>query len=274
MESKFTHYLITRFNVRIEGYGPEYFPSGVRTTSWEYERLPLFEKYCAPSVAGQRSGNFTWLIYCDTLTAPGITERIRKAIEPVSSVRVHFVGDFQEMISHIRDICASSGTPFVITSRLDNDDAIGLDYIRILQENFEPSGNVLLNLSGGMNYNITSGVLTHHPQSLNNSFISLIEEVQAAEPIKTVYGFKHLSPPHTITIKNIQYAHAFWMNLHAQNAGARKNRGWPALPGNHLRHYAIDQTYIHLSMWNTVLYAARWFPTALIKKFKFILRRK
>ena len=270
MESKFTHYLITRFNVKIEGYGPEFFPPGARTQQWEQERLPLFEKYCASTVAAQRSKNFKWLIYCHTGTSPEIIERIHQVIDDIPSASISFVLDFQDMIAHIRKVCASSGTPYVITSRLDNDDGIGLDYIQVVQDHFEPRGNVVLNVLGGINYNITKGVITFHRHSVNNSFISLIEESNGSPESLTVYGFRHLAPPSFVSVKHIEFAHGFWMTLHGHNAGIRNNRGWPVWSLAHLRYYGVDPAHVHISVINTLSYTIKWFPTALIKKFRFI----
>ena len=274
MESKFTHYLITRFNVKIEGYGPEFFPPGARANKWEQERLPLFEKYCVSTVAAQRSKNFKWLIYCHTATSPEIIECIRRMVNAVPSVSLFFVVDFKDMLSHIREVCSSSGTPYVITSRLDNDDGIGLDYIQVVQDHFEPRGNVVLNVLGGIIYNKANGVLTFHRHSLNNAFISLIEESNGSQEALTVYGFRHSSPPPSITVKNIEYAHAFWMTLHGSNVATRNNRGWPVWPGVHLRHYAIDPANVSISVINTLYYTFNWFPTALVKKLRFIVRSK
>ena len=175
------------------------------------------------------------------------------------------------MISHLQDVCAGSGTTYVITSRLDNDDGLGRDYILTVQDHFEPSDKVVLNLSGGVIYNMERGVLTHLHQSLNNSFISLIEEVKPASGLLTVYGFRHLTPPAMVVVKNIKYPHAFWMNLHDKNAGPRSNRGWPSWSVDHLRHYAIDTSQIHISLLNTLTYTLGWFPEAIIKKLKFYL---
>jgi len=274
MESKFTHYLITRFNVKIDGYGPEYFPPGVRNVSWEQERLPLFEHFCASTVAGQSTANFRWLIYCDTSTDIAILDEIRRIVAQVPGVGVFLVADFKKMISHLRDVCASSSTTYVITSRLDNDDGLGRDYIRMVQDHFEPSDKVVLNLSGGVIYNMDRKILTHLHQSLNNSFISLVEEVQPASNFLTVYGFRHLAPPPKVRIKNIKYSYAFWMNLHDQNAGRRYNRGRPLWSGDYLQHYAIDPAYIHISWMHILSYAMRWFPVAVIKKAKNIFRFK
>src|SRR5687768_16185102 len=166
--AKFTHYLVTRFNIRIDGLGPENFRPSARTESWVSDRMPLFESFCAPSVAGQMNKDFHWLIYCDPTTDEIFLNRISVAIQNVSSYEIVFVSDFKEMLSHLRNKISEADTPHVITSRLDNADGIGINYIHDVQAHFTPEGNVVLNLLGGINYNASQGILTFNHYAINN----------------------------------------------------------------------------------------------------------
>src|SRR5687768_15010598 len=127
--AKFTHYLVTRFNIKIDGFGPELIQSATRTSMWEAERTKLFEKFCAPTVSGQSNKNFTWLIYCDVGTSENIIKRINNATKGIESVQLIPAPNFNEMLSHLRNLTGSGPTPFVITTRLDNDDGIGIHFI-------------------------------------------------------------------------------------------------------------------------------------------------
>ena len=274
MDAKFTHYLITRFNIKINGFGPEFVRPDARTEDWEIGRLPFFEQFCAPSVTGQTSKNFYWFIYCDPSTEGQIIKKIKTAIQSIASAEIVFVSGFDEMVSHIQLTCANAQTPYVITSRLDNDDAIGIHYIEDIQSNFIPEDQVILNLLGGVNYNVSDKVLTYHRHSLNNSFISLIEMKKPAGELDTVMGFRHLTPKNTMTIKNIQSRYSFWMTLHHQNAATRINLGWPIALATIIKHYNINPDNVKISFLNTVMYTVRWFPGAVVKKIKYIYRSK
>src|SRR4030095_5592460 len=274
MDAKFTHYLITRFNIKINGFGPEYIRPAARTENWEIVRLPFFEQFCAPSVAGQNSKNFYWVIYCDPSTHSHIIDRIKEAIQFIANAEIVFVNGFDEMISHIQHTCSNAHTPFVITSRLDNDDAIGIHYIEDIHSNFIPEDQIILNLLGGVNYNASDHVLTFHRYSLNNSFISLIEKKKPEGEFYTVMGFRHLVPKNTMAIKNINSRYSFWMTLHHQNAAIRINLGWPISYSSVMKHYAINPKIIKISLMNTILYTVKWFPGALVKKMKYIYRSK
>jgi hypothetical protein len=269
MSVKFTHYLITRFNVNISGNGPELIRQGVRTAGWELERMPLFEKICVPSVLGQTCPDFVWLIYCDTETSKPILLRIREAVHKSPNVEIHQVSGFDEMKLHLQQKCAQSKTPYVITSRLDNDDAIGKKYIETVQTHFIPQDQVLLNLLGGVNYHISLKLLTRLRHKELNNFISIIESTKEASALCTIMGFSHLHPKENMLVKNIPLKYGFWITLHAQNAAPRKNRGWPLFSSSIAKNYSLDPVQTPVSWRNTILYTLDWIPGAILRKLKY-----
>jgi Putative rhamnosyl transferase len=269
MSVKFTHYLITRFNVNIRGNGPELIRQEVRTAGWELERMPLFEKICVPSVLGQTCRDFVWLIYCDTETSESILRRIREAVNQITNVEIHQVSGFDELKLHLQQKCAQSKTPFVITSRLDNDDAIGKQYIETVQTHFIPQDQILLNPLGGVNYHISLKLLTHLRHKELNHFISLIERTKEASEFCTIMGFSHLHPKENMVVKNIPLTYAFWITLHAHNAAPRKNRGWPVFLSSIVKNYSLDPAQTPVSWRNTILYTIGWIPGAILRKLKY-----
>lgn len=269
---KFTHYLVTRFNVRLHGNGPEFIRPDAKGTNWEEERMPLFTRYCAPSIAGQTSKDFTWLIYTDTETPDALLQKITSAIPALVNYLIVPVEGFDAMLVDLKTKCAQASTPYIITSRLDNDDAVSKNYIETIQAHFEPRHNVVINLLGGVNYNTRKNIFSHHRYSLRNSFCSLVEERREGSMI-TVIGFNHLHPPPASTTKNIPIPFAFWMNLHDHNAAIRQNTGIPFINKNVIRYYAIDPQYLEISISNTIAYTLRWFPRALKRKIAFKMKK-
>lgn len=272
MNGKFTHYLVTRFNVNIRGNGPEYIEADSRGARWEEERLPLFETICTPSVGGQTSRHFTWLIYCDTHTPEDIIRQINLITNRISNVEVHLVGSFDEMMQHLRNRCTDSPTPFIITSRLDNDDAIGTQYIETVQRNFS-SQVIVLNLLGGINYHVSRKLMTHLKHKENNHFSSLVEKISGDIPLRTIMSFSHLHPPEDIVVKNFFLKYAFWITLHPQNAAPRNNRGWPVMRASIAKNYSIDPLKTPVSWRNTILYTIGWIPQAVYRKLRFKIRQ-
>ncbi len=272
MNGKFTHYLVTRFNVNIRGNGPEYIESGSRGAQWEEERLPLFETICTSSVQGQTSRDFTWLIYCDTHTSDDIIRQIKSITSQLPNVEVHLVDGFDEMVSHLRTRCSDSPTPFVITSRLDNDDAIGIQYIETIQRNFS-SQEMVINLLGGINYHVSRKLMTHLRHKEHNHFSSVVEKIQDNVPLRTIMGFSHLHPPELVVVKNVFLKYAFWITLHPQNAAPRNNRGWPVMRPVVAKKYSIDPYHTPVSWRNTILYTIGWIPQAVYRKLRFKIRQ-
>lgn len=128
------HYLVTLWNVDLYDLG------------WLQRRQRLFEKYTLPSVKGQNSKDFEWLLISDVRTPDkfkNVLDRYPartvyydwenykwtslKGIDDDSpmglAVRVETIGDV------IAGAIGEQDVP-VITSRLDNDDMISKEHIR------------------------------------------------------------------------------------------------------------------------------------------------
>ena len=61
----FRHFIITRFNVRVGKPQNDKNGNHTNTDVWLKNRIDLFEKYCLPSIVGQTSKNFIWLVLFD-----------------------------------------------------------------------------------------------------------------------------------------------------------------------------------------------------------------
>ena len=72
----FQHYLITRFNLKKEGWDTSKNNIPVLTEEWLERRFKLFETFCFPSVKHQSNQNFTWFVYFDVDTPKVFKDRI------------------------------------------------------------------------------------------------------------------------------------------------------------------------------------------------------
>lgn len=266
---KFTHYLVTRFNVPFAGAAPEFFSGTTLSPEWMTQRIRLFSDFCAPSVAGQTSMAFTWLVYLDPETERTDIIRIRAAIPANVRVEFRYVSDYAMLLDDLRAYCRASGTAYVITSRLDNDDAIGRAYIERVQAAFQPSHGLLLNFLGGMYYDPSARILTHHRHKLRNSFTSLVERLEPGESPCTILGFPHLEPPPEFQVLNLPYPFSFWINLHGTNEGYRRPHGWPVFRIAISDHYAFSPRNVRISWPATLAYTIRWMPRAVYRKIRF-----
>lgn len=247
------HFLITRFNVPIPGWGNDKAGSQTLNEAWMQHRLALFRQYCAPTIAGQTIHNFYWLIYCSTHTSDLHIQTIREAIAEIVHAEIRLVNTFDELKKDLNQRLAFCHSPFIITSRVDNDDGLGNDFIRMVQDHFIPEDKTLINLSGGILYNLQKKILTELPNVRHNHFGSLIEKNDGTQMYLTIMGFAHHDPPDFIRVIHVKCRFAWLKIIHSRNLKSRTS-GIPIFPGKALAHYAVEKKAIPVSPVHSVLY--------------------
>ncbi len=159
------HFLMTRFNLGLypadmnqayrdkSGQAPATDPD-----KWMQDRLELFDKYCVPSVMSQSNKNFTWLVVFDPKTPSKFRERIERyrddgvlvplyaksrcrdearVVASVFSGKLLRFLHFEAALPAAQDYVTrrlDKWTEYIITTRLDNDDAIHSDFVRRVQD--------------------------------------------------------------------------------------------------------------------------------------------
>lgn len=270
----FTHYLVTRFNIRISGYGPESMNSPEMNTEWLTERLRLFLKYCAPSVMEQTNKHFTWLIYLDHGTPQNITERIQFPEKDKITAELVFSKDFSMMLQDLVQKIKNSTTPYVITSRLDNDDIISKYFIDDIQRAFQPHHGMIINFTRGYEFNLRKHVLTKWNARFKNQFISIIEKRESND-IKSIYGFPHWRDPADSSILNIA-GQPYWIYIgHQLNHSGLPITGIPFFSRpNDLNLFPVSIREIRLSFPQTIWYTLKWLPKVFRRRWKAIKNKK
>lgn len=127
VNEKFEHYLLTCFNVN------KGFSQGNKRNSPEYldSRFSLFESITVPSVAAQSCSNFSWLVFFDIDTPDSYKERLNSI--PKS---INFIPFYVSWSGEIKDILKKqlkSESKYLVTTNLDNDDAIAENFIEMIQ---------------------------------------------------------------------------------------------------------------------------------------------
>lgn len=123
------HLLITRYNLRKKDWNRDRYGAEVLTEEWHENREQLFLQLCLPSVVAQRSKDFRWLVFFQTDLAHLVSTEIKNSpfLIPI------FVDSYEQFESLLVEICNQvSGE--LITSRLDNDDALKPDFIGRVQK--------------------------------------------------------------------------------------------------------------------------------------------
>lgn len=263
--AKFTHYLVTRFNVPIEQWGRDKKGLPTLDDAWMEHRLNLFARFCVPTVAGQTEKNFKWIIYCDENSGELSLDRIYHLIPAIPETTVRLVVDYNQMLNDIKLLILNSSTRFVITSRVDNDDGLGKHYIRDVQRAFVEKDNVIINLNGGILYDEEKKILTEIRRGRLNHYTSLIEEIKPADNLVSIMGYPHDRPPADYQIIERECRYSWLKIIHSRNLSSRTH-GKPVSLKEVLSHFAVDPGLLKVSEINTWTYAG--------KKLLEVLRRK
>ena len=212
------HCLITPWN--IDMLDPE----------WLMERQILFEKFCLPSVLSQTNKDFEWILIADERT-PAVSKKVLEAY-PATVV----YGDFETLpvptkkvkrpknrfhralqlevavAAPLKEYLETKDADYIITTRLDSDDAISTNHIdkiwRCIRESRHQHDRFWLNLIRG--YKWCSGNV-YPIGALQNPFISFVEP---QGDLLTAYQCCHqLAPQSGYPVVQIREGHPTWMQV-------------------------------------------------------------
>ncbi len=183
------HFILTRFNILL--WQKDKRGCKVRTTKWLEHRFSLFERYCLPSVKNQTCQDFEWIVLFDSKTP----ERFKDKISEYQSLCPQFTPVYVEpekgylfaqifRIEVIKRLAAKR----IITTYLDNDDALNVIYVEDLQQRaLTMSDGTFLFYSNGYQFYTDHKYLMqiYYPR---NHFVSIVEQGDPSK-VKTIYGY-------------------------------------------------------------------------------------
>jgi hypothetical protein len=229
MQKQFTHLLLTRFNTATD-----FAPSRLGLQEeWLTRRLALFEQYCFPSVANQVGADFHWLVFFDAESPDWVRSKIAFYEPQLKAVFVE--GEATDQV--IAQKAAESGlitTPYLITTRLDNDDALGKNHMARVQAAFHGQEREFLQFPLGLQ--MYRGHL-YQVYWQSNPFLSLIEKIPDAQPFTTVLCVPHNRVQSAGPVKSLWCPPQWLQVLHGSNL-LNSLRGWPRLHSK--RHSGFD----------------------------------
>jgi len=145
----FTHALMTRFNVRFARS-----PSSsalALSDQWLSERVALFEDYCLASVLTQTEYPDVWLILLDKDTPEHIRERAASWGAAYPFIRPVFIDAFDIPVAvRVVQDNVPRNCEWLVTSRLDSDDAIHPRFFEVLRANVVEGRREFLNVPSGL----------------------------------------------------------------------------------------------------------------------------
>lgn len=218
MPEQFTHLLVTRFNASIDFAG-----SANRLDSdWLNARLALFEQYCFPSVIAQTCTNFHWLVFFDAASPVWFRQRVSNFAPIVKAIYVDRILTDELIALKVKETNLVSSS-YLISTRLDNDDAISKNHIALVQSAFSQQQREFLTFPFGLQS--FRGHL-YKVYWASNPFLSLIEKVGPDGRFTTVCCVRHDRVSRSNKLRRLSCSCQWLQTLHASNV-CNTLRGWP-----------------------------------------------
>lgn len=178
----FDHIVITQFSA--------VFAPGAEPASqeWCWYRLEIFRNLLCPSMRSQRGAEpFTWLVYIDDRCSPefraAVNELAAGLFVPIWTHDVYWdrvVGDVEKL----------STREYLITTRVDSDDALSRDFLRSVQDEFAQQDMLFVTFPHGLQLDDKGRLYAYDEPS--GPFMSLIER-RGSEPPRVVLSHAHFS---------------------------------------------------------------------------------
>ncbi|MGD8200607.1 glycosyltransferase [Ornithinimicrobium sp. W1679] len=179
--SQFDHVLLTRFSAVLDPAGrpPD--------EEWLHYRLGFFYDACLPSVASQEGADFTWLVMLDDRCPDDFRATVEELAEGTfSPVWTH--GPFRRD-SFARHVAGRTDAPYLITTRLDSDDALAVDFMARVQAQFAEQDGLFVNFPRGIQIDRSGAV--YRSNIVSSPFLSFVERRREDRLPQTVYVAKH-----------------------------------------------------------------------------------
>lgn len=199
--TQFDHFILTRFNVRGRYY------AGDPGDDWLRYRVALFEQFTLPSLVAQTVRDYRWLVLVDSESPDWFCREVEHLGEDVFEV-VYVEGTFNAAVASgiVRD---RLGQPHVLTTRLDNDDAVAVDFVETIHRAFVPGNSRFINLVNGAQ--LAGGRIYRRPYT-QNPFVTLAEPCVAEEP-SGVFVKRHFEVSSHAPVLNLRTRHPMWLQV-------------------------------------------------------------
>lgn len=243
----FTHFLVTRFNLRIDTWETTKNGQCTLTDEWLQERFQLFEKFCLPSVRQQSVQDFTWCLFFDSNTSKGYRERIQAIASQYRNIRLFFIEGIKQLPITLKafiEEITGTGNKYIITTRLDNDDLLHRNFIKEIQARFIPIHRAVIDLRCG--YQLCIKHKYAEFRYLKNEFNPFVSVIEEADKVETVMSRMHrdwVKADHVVIVSD----RPLWIELvHHSNKLNDVNYGNPKLFDVDLAAFSLNKDFIKM----------------------------
>ena|GEM_PF-2365008 len=220
---EFSHTVITRFNLARD-------PGKNENEEWLKKRLLLLERFTYPSLVGQTNQDFEWLILCDITTPEFVRSKLQDLADGFPSMRVEYFDSSLDLPEEERSTGNNGWMDradpdvlrrlihcpheWIITTRLDSDDAVHETFIESIQSHALPKKE-LLNIKNG--YRWAEGRVAPFAHK-SNPFLSLVE---LSSELKTVFHNSHGQITDDFPVRHIENGNLWMIVCHSGNVSNR-----------------------------------------------------
>lgn len=223
----YRHLLLTRFNIVTE-----FAPAPQRLEDdWLHSRLEPFRQYCVPSVEAQTSP-VPWLVFVDEQSPAWFKEEM-ESTAAITPVYLGLDGSPAAMAAAAR-ATGLVDQPYLITSRLDSDDAIARTFLETVQSAFADQEREFVELPVGLQA-YRGGIYTHLWRS--NPFLSLVERIEEDKPVEGVFALSHAQVVRTQPVRTLWRSPQWLQTIHASNNESMLAGGALPLPRTRLKSF-------------------------------------
>jgi len=253
--------MLTRFNVRRG----ESAAGVIVSIAWLEERLKIFAEVTIPSILAQTRRPHFWLVFFDAETPEDFKRSVNAVVGSHSWIRWSYckVIDSKVLKTAI-DPLLPSACNWLLTTRLDNDDALNPALIEQIQSAAEVGRREFLNPRQGLVFAFGK---VYKKNDYSSPFITLSESVSG---FKTVWLDQHQRLSRHGPIRQIALKHAWIQLVHGGNIanqvrGVRMHSG--SVPVEILPKWLAQQLVpnngLELLLDNTIGLVRRYFGSAL-----------
>lgn len=205
MPAAFDHVLLTRFSAVLVPDAPPPDPE------WLWYRLQFFYDVTWPSVRSQTTRDFEWLVLlddrCEDDFRANVEELAEDTFTPVWSHEPFLRSSFAEPVA---ELTRASAAGHLITTRIDSDDAMAVDFMESVQAEFAYQDSLFINFTRGVQLDRSGGV--YLSDTTSSPFISYVERRDVGRLPETVYVAKHARAREHAPVREVQ-APVMWAQV-------------------------------------------------------------
>lgn len=270
---EYKHFLLTRFNVPIKTTLTKQLNCIDVATDETYlrERFRLFLEYTVPSVKNQTNQNFIWIVLLSNQTPEYFKGIISNLVDEMKNIVPLYIDINEDLDICLKKYICSFNTKWIITSRVDNDDALNMNFIDNIQTYFkenEKSKYVLI-FDNGVQFDEKNGMLSNYRFPLNH-FSSLVS-IYNPNTIDTILNYNHMEIRNELKVNSINNYKPMWLEvIHKTNVSNRMHIKKSTINKDFtvFSEFGLNANTQNINWIKSVVYSIKILPANIVRLIK------